>query len=83
MDKFKKEILLINENLKVKNPSYLIIINDLIKKLENEELKKENQEQIQFALILLNFIKGNISIIGLNVNKINRDLKNNIKKIVV
>jgi hypothetical protein len=83
MDKFKKEILLIFEKIKVKNPSYLIIINDLIKKLENEELKKENQEQIQFALILLNFIKGNISIIGLNVNKINKDLKNNIKKIVV
>ena len=83
MDKFKKEILLINENLKVKNPSYLIIINDLIKKLEKEELTNENGEQIQFALVLLNFIKGNISLIGLNLNKINKNLKNNIKKIVV
>lgn len=83
MEKYKKETLLILENLKVNNPSYLIVIKDLIKKLEKEELTNENGEQIQFALVLLNFIKGNISLIGLNLNKINKNLKNNIKKIVV
>ena len=83
MDKFKKETLSIFENINKNNPLYLILINDLIKKLNNLEYKTEEEEQIQLALILLNFIKGNISLIGLNINKINKDLKNNIKKIVV
>ena len=83
MDKFKKETLSIFENINKNNPLYLILINDLIKKLNNLEYKNEEEEQIQLALILLNFIKGNISLIGLNINKINKDLKNNIKKIVV
>ena len=83
MDKFKKETLSIFENLKNNNPLYLFLINDLIKKLNNVEYKNEEEEQIQLAYILLNFIKGKISLIGLNINKINKDLKNNFKKIVV
>jgi len=83
MDNFKKETLSILENLTNNNPLYLILINDLIKKLNNFNYKNEEEEQIQLALILLNFIKGNISLIGLNINRINKDLKNNIKKIVV
>ena len=83
MDKFKKETLSIFDNINKNNPLYLILINDLIKKLNNLEYKTEEEEQIQLALILLNFIKGNISLIGLNLNKINKNLKNNIKKIVV
>jgi hypothetical protein len=84
MDQFKEKTLLILEKISSNDSSFKFITNELKKILKKVETKEINEiQEINFSLILLNFIEGNISTIGLNYTIFDKKIKDAIKKIVV
>jgi len=84
MDQFKEKTLLILEKISSNDSSFKFLTNELKNNLKKVETKEINEiQEINFSLILLNFIEGNISTIGLNYTIFDKKIKDAIKKIVV